>query len=109
MMARWVKKWTSTDGGEALDVPLYAHTDFDRMVKETRPDAVIVTCKDAFHDEYICRAMELGCDVITEKPMTTDAQKCQRILDTQKKTGRKVRVTFNYRYSPPAPKSKTCL
>ena len=35
------------------------------------------------HADYICRAMELGCDVITEKPMTTDAEKCQRILDTR--------------------------
>jgi predicted dehydrogenase len=109
MMDRWVKKWTSTDGGTGLVVPLYAHTDFDRMVKETRPDTVIVTCKDAFHDEYICRAMELGCDVITEKPMTTDATKCQRIVDTQKKTGRKVRVTFNYRYSPPRTQIKDLL
>lgn len=44
--------------------------------------------------------MELGCDVVTEKPMTTDAEKCQRIIDTQKATGRQVRVTFNYRYAP---------
>jgi len=109
MMDRWVKKWTSADGGTPLAVPLYAHTDFERMVKETRPDTVIVTCKDAFHDEYICRAMELGCDVITEKPMTTDATKCQRIIDTQKKTGRKVRVTFNYRYSPPRTQIKELL
>jgi predicted dehydrogenase len=38
--------------------------------------------------------------VITEKPMTTDAQKCQRIIDTQRATGQQVRVTFNYRYAP---------
>jgi predicted dehydrogenase len=73
---------------------------FDRMISETRPDTVIVTTKDCYHDEYICRAMELGCDVITEKPMTTDAHKCQRIIDTQHRTGRQCKVTFNYRYSP---------
>lgn len=88
---------------------LYAHTDFDRMIAETKPGTVVVVCKDAFHDDYICRAMELGCDVITEKPMTTDAAKAQRILDTQKKTGRKVRVTFNYRYSPPRTQVKDLL
>ena len=58
------------------------------MIAETKPDAVIVTSVDATHADYICRAMELGCDVITEKPMTTDAEKCQRILDTRRKTGR---------------------
>ncbi len=69
----------------------------------------IVTSMDATHDEYICRAMELGCDVITEKPMTTDAEKCRRILDTQRRTGRAVRVTFNYRYSPPRTQVKELL
>jgi predicted dehydrogenase len=36
--------------------------------------------------------------VLTEKPMTTDIDKCRRILETVKKTGRHVTVTFNYRY-----------
>jgi predicted dehydrogenase len=44
--------------------------------------------------------MESGCDVITEKPMTTDEVKAQAIIDTIKKTGKKLRVTFNYRYAP---------
>jgi predicted dehydrogenase len=76
----------------------YAAADFDRMIAETKPDAVIVTSVDATHADYICRAMELGCDVITEKPMTTDAEKCRRILETRRTTGRHCRVAFNYRY-----------
>jgi predicted dehydrogenase len=42
--------------------------------------------------------MELGADVLTEKPMTTDEIKCQAILDAEKRTGRKCTVGFNYRY-----------
>ncbi len=82
-------------------IPGYLAEDFDRMIGETKPDCVIVTSRDSTHDGYICRAMELGCDVITEKPMTIDEVRCQRIIDTQKATGHKVTVTFNYRYSPP--------
>jgi len=91
------------------EVPGYAAADFDRMIAETHPDWVIVTTKDRHHDEYICRAMELGCHAITEKPMTIDAARCQRILDTVKRTGRKLRVTFNYRYSPPRTQMKDLL
>ncbi len=87
----------------------YAAADFDRMIREQRVDTVIVTTKDCFHDDYMIRAMELGCDVITEKPMTTDETKCRAILDTQKKTGRDCRVTFNYRYSPPRTQVKDLL
>jgi predicted dehydrogenase len=81
-------------------LPIFEAKDFDRMVRETKPDSVIVTTKDSAHDHYIIRAMELGCDVITEKPMTTDEKKCRAILNAQKNTGRSCRVTFNYRYSP---------
>ncbi|MBN2300891.1 MAG: Gfo/Idh/MocA family oxidoreductase [Lentisphaerae bacterium] len=87
----------------------YLADDFDRMVKETKPDTIIVTTKDSLHDQYICRAMELGCDVVSEKPMTIDAVRCQKILDTQRATGKSVRVTFNYRYSPPRAQVKDLL
>ncbi len=91
------------------EIPGYRDDAFDRMITEQQPDCVIVTTPDSWHDFYICRALERGCDVITEKPMTIDEQRCQRILDTQKRTGRKCQVTFNYRYSPPRTRVKELL
>lgn len=84
----------------AKKVPTYKHYEFDKMIAEIKPDCVIVTSVDRTHDAYIIRAMELGCDVITEKPMTIDEKRAQAILDTQKRTGKNVRVSFNYRYAP---------
>lgn len=81
-------------------VPTFAAEDFDKMIEQTRPDVVIVTTVDALHEKYIVRAMELGCDVVTEKPMTTDDVKCRAIFDAIERTGRKLRVTFNYRWTP---------
>jgi predicted dehydrogenase len=76
------------------------YIDFELMMKETKPDILIVTTVDSNHDQFIIRGLELGCDVLTEKPMTTDENKCQAILDAQQRTGKQVIVTFNYRYSP---------
>ena len=81
-------------------VPTYHADDFERMVDEVKPDAIIVTTMDSTHHEYIVRAMELGCDAISEKPMTIDAEKARAIFDAIERTGRKLRVTFNYRYAP---------
>ncbi len=81
-------------------IPTYTPDRFDEMVLSHRPDAVIVTSIDRTHHRYIIRAMELGCDVISEKPMTIDENKAQAILDAIRRTGRKLRVTFNYRYAP---------
>ena len=77
-----------------------AYTDFDQMLEVHQPDVVIVTTKDCFHEEYIVKALEHDCDVITEKPMTTNASMCHSILQTEKRTGKKVTVTFNCRFFP---------
>lgn len=75
-------------------------TDFTEMMKAVKPDTLIVTTVDASHHEFIIKGMEMGANIITEKPMTTDEKKCQAILDAEKKTGKRIIVTFNYRYSP---------
>jgi predicted dehydrogenase len=81
-------------------VPAYPATEFAAMIERERVDVVVVCTVDRYHDEYIVAALEAGCDVLTEKPMTIDAQRCARILDAVRRTGRRVRVTFNYRYNP---------
>ena len=81
-----------------LACPTYL--DLDKMLKETRPEVLIVTTMDSTHHEQIVKGLEAGADIITEKPMTTDENKCQQIIDAEKRSGKKVHVTFNYRYSP---------
>ena len=104
-----VSQARSQANGQATPPPSYLAADFDKMIADTKPDTVIVTTTDGTHHLYINRAMELGCDVITEKPMTIDAEKCQSIIDTQRATGRKCIVSFNYRYSPPRTQIKELL
>lgn len=83
---------------EYMGVNCPVFTDFEKMIKKTRPDMVIVTTVDATHHEFIIKALEMGCDVLTEKPLTTDEIKAQAILDAERKSGKKVIVGFNYRW-----------
>ncbi|MCX6634163.1 MAG: Gfo/Idh/MocA family oxidoreductase [Acidobacteria bacterium] len=92
-----------------LGVSAPVYTDLDRMLREVRPDTLIVTTRDGTHHEMIIRGLEAGCRVLTEKPMTTDERKCQAILDAEKKAGQPITVTFNYRYSNTAQKIKELL
>ncbi len=81
-------------------VPRFAPDAFETMLAETGTERVIVTVPDNIHAEYIVRALEFGCDVITEKPLTMDAVSIGRIAEARRRTGRAVIVGFNYRYSP---------
>lgn len=85
---------------ETMGVSCPTFTDFEQMMKETKPELLIVTTVDNTHDQFIIRGMESGADVIVEKPMTIDEIKMQKIIDAEKRSGKKCRVTFNYRYSP---------
>lgn len=80
-----------------INVPLF--TDLDEALKKLKPDRVICCTRDSAHDKVIVKGLLAGCDVITEKPMTIDDARCRAILAAEKKSGRKVTVTFNYRYA----------
>ena len=90
-----------------VDCPTYSN--FDEMMDKSRPDLLMVTTVDSFHRDYIVRGLERGVDVMTEKPMTTDEEKCQDILDAEKKAKKNIVVTFNYRYAPKHQKIKEIL
>ena len=90
-------------------VPTYKPGDFERMIAEQDVDTVIVTTIDRTHHHFIIRAMEAGCDVITEKPLTVDETKCREIFTGIERTGRSLRVAFNYRYAPRNSKIKELL
>ena len=90
-----------------VDCPTF--TNFEEMMTVTKPDLLMVTTVDSNHHEFIIRGLEMGSDVLTEKPMTTDEMKCQGILDAEKRTGRNVIVGFNYRWAPHFTKLKELL
>lgn len=84
-------------------------SDFETMIQITKPDTVIVTTVDGNHHTFITKALEMGCDVITEKPLTTDEVKLKQIIDAEKKSNKKIIMAFNYRFSPYRAKIKELL
>lgn len=90
-------------------IATYPAAEFDRLIAEQQPDTVIVTTPDYLHHEYIVRALRAGRNVMTEKPMTVDLDKLRQILDAQRESGKKLTVTFNYRYTPARTQLKELL
>ncbi|WP_336646577.1 Gfo/Idh/MocA family protein [Microbacterium sp. USHLN186] len=74
--------------------------ELEQLITEEGVDRVIITARDDLHAELIVRALEAGADVVVEKPLTIDAPSAAHIEDAVARTGRRVVLTFNYRYSP---------
>lgn len=96
-------------GKEYIGATCPTFLDFEEMVDQTKPDLIIVTTKDSMHHKFIIKGLEMGCDVLTEKPLTIDEDKCQDILDAERNSNKKLIVGFNYRWSPYATKVKEML
>lgn len=90
-----------------LDTKVFEN--FDDMLSQVKPNIVLVTTMDSEHDDYVIRALKYGCDVICEKPMTTDEVKCDNIIKAHKQYGNKLNITFNCRFMPYLSKIKEII
>ncbi len=85
---------------ELQDVPVYQPDQFEQMISETNPNTVIVASRDDTHIDYILRGLALDLNIITEKPMVTNADDAVKVMEAETKSKGTVTVTFNYRYNP---------
>lgn len=74
--------------------------DEQEFFKEKRADLLIIATLDKDHVRQCLRALELGYDVLLEKPITDSKEECYALLDAQKKYGGKVVVCHVLRYAP---------
>lgn len=63
-------------------------------------DAIIITMPDNLHYRPCMQALDMGYDVLLEKPMAQTEQECRDILAKVKQTGRIVAICHVLRYSP---------
>ncbi|MGC9349748.1 MAG: Gfo/Idh/MocA family protein [Anaerolineae bacterium] len=76
-------------------------TDLAEMVA-SMPDlqAVDITTDAASHHIVACAAFDLGLHVLCEKPLALTVRGCNRILEAQRRSGKRLSVAENYRRDP---------
>ena len=67
---------------------------------KTRPDLVVIATYSDSHADYACAAMEAGAHVFVEKPLATNVADAVRVVETAKRTGRKLVVGYILRHHP---------
>ena len=63
-------------------------------------DALIIATMDRAHYRQTIRAMQLGYDVLLEKPMSPQEEECREMIAASKKYGRKIAICHVLRYTP---------
>ena len=88
-------------GVDAYRAAFYA--DYTRMLKEEAGlDVVNICVPNGLHAGFAVQAMEYGAHVVVEKPMALSKRDADRIVETSRRTGKKVFCVMQNRYSPPS-------
>ena len=74
-----------------------------------RADALVIATMDNDHVRQCEKALQLGYDVLLEKPVTGSEAECARLLAAHEKYGGKVVVCHVLRYAPAYVKLKEIL
>ena len=74
--------------------------DENGFFEKRRADIVIIATPDNCHIRHGLKALELGYDVLMEKPITDNTEDCEKLIAAQKKYGGKVVVCHVLRYAP---------
>lgn len=74
------------------------YLDYKKLLKEVRPDGVLVSTPNYLHGKVACDAMRAGANCLVEKPMTATLAQARQILETEKKTKKWVMMAFVCRF-----------
>ena len=109
------KKFTNTGGTagniSGADKPLdfkgiSLYTDFDKMLKEAKLDAISITLPTYLHCKYTLKALNAGVNTFCEKPMAMNINECEKMIDAAKNNKKVLQIGHCIRFWPEYAKLK---
>ena len=90
----------------------YCTSDYTKLLADPDVDLVIIATRHNLHAQIAREALEAGKHVFVEKPLATDADQLRELVDTYRtaaKSGHRLMVGFNRRFSPFSTRSRELL
>ena len=84
-------------------------TDFFVMIKQQRPDIVFITTPPRTHAPIAIQVMDLGCNVLVEKPMAITTEEADAMIEASKKNNVKLCVVHQHLFDPHIQRAKRLL
>jgi predicted dehydrogenase len=86
-----------------------AYTDVPALLREARPEAILIGTPHPLHAEPAILAAEAGVHVLVEKPMAATLQDCDAMLAAARKTGVHLGVISQRRFYEPVRRMKAAI
>src|SRR6185436_16682911 len=77
-------------------------TDFTKLLAEHKPDVVHITTPPSSHLPLAVQAIDAGCHVYVEKPLTLNHADSKKLVAHAEKAKKKLSIGYTYLFDPPA-------
>ncbi len=77
------------------------YSNIDDLLANEKVDMVDICTPSYTHTDLAIKAMEAGLDVLCEKPMSITPEDAERMLEAQKRTGRRLMIAHVVRFMAP--------
>ena len=74
------------------------YAELERVIEESRADAVYVAVPNSFHCEIVVRAASAGAHVLCEKPLATTLEDCKQMIRITEERGVKLMVAYRLHF-----------
>jgi len=88
-----------SDVAKKMNIP-YSGTDWQQALKDCKPDIVSIATPGGAHYETIKQAIEFGCHVFSDKPLTDTGESALELYELAKKKNIKTAFASSFRYMP---------
>lgn len=82
-----------------LSIP-YFSTDWQQALKDCKPDIVSIATPGGAHETPIIQAIEFGCHVFSDKPLSITGDSAKKLYELAKEKGVKTAFASSFRYMP---------
>jgi predicted dehydrogenase len=79
---------------------VYTYQNFASIKENAAVDVVYVITPNALHKDHVLLAAAAGKHVMCEKPMATNPEDCQAMIDACRKADRKLMIAYRAQYEP---------
>ncbi len=87
-----------------LELDAVCYTTLEEFLKQDKnqSDVVNIATPNGFHTDYAIALLDAGYHVVIEKPMGLSVADCHNVIKAMERSGKKVFVVKQNRYSPPS-------
>ncbi|MDP5140964.1 MAG: Gfo/Idh/MocA family oxidoreductase, partial [Spirosomaceae bacterium] len=84
---------------QKMSIP-YAGTDWEKALEDCKPDIVSIATPGGAHFEPITQAINFGCQVFSDKPLTDSSESALALYELAKKKNLRTAYASSFRYMP---------